>query len=157
VYKKRASLAVSSLDTMDCSEETPLVEDKTTLKRRRKTKPPRKETIPVVNMEVEEKTEEKKEEPDVLLLLIKRTIDTIMLEEAVEIGNKMDKYRGVLSGGILKVAEQMDAAGSRVKLPKLVDGLRTGWKEWKTSGDYKTLRCGCCFYHLIRDVDRVVQ
>jgi len=126
VYKKRASLAVSSLDTMDCSEETPLVEDKTTLKRRRKTKPPRKETIPVVNMEVEEKTEEKKEEPDVLLLLIKRTIDTIMLEEAVEIGKKMGKYRGVLSGGILKVVDEMDAAGSRVKLHKVVDALRTG-------------------------------
>jgi len=84
---------------MDCSEETPLVEEKTTLKRRkaeRKTKPPPKEQIPVCKMEVEE---EKKEEPDILLLLIKKTIDTIMWEEAAEIGNKMDKYRGVLSGG----------------------------------------------------------
>jgi len=122
---------------MDCSEETALVEDKTTLRKRRKTKPPTKQQIPVVKMEVEEKTEEKKEEPDALLLLIKKTIDTIMLEEAVEIGTKMDKYRGVLSGGILKVADKMDAAGSRVKLPKLVDGLRTGWKEWKTTGDEK--------------------
>ena len=121
---------------MDCSEETPLLEDKTTLKKRRKTKPPTK--IPVVKTEVEEENEEeKKEEQDALLLLIKKTIDTIMLEEAVAIGTKMDKYRGVLSGGILKVADKMDAAGSRVKLPKLVDGLRTGWKEWKATGDEK--------------------
>ena len=134
MYKKTQFTAVSSLDTMDCSEETPLVEDKTTLKRR-KTMPPRKEPIPVVKMEVEEKKEE--EDPDALLLLIKKTIDTIMLEEAVEIGKKMGKYRGVLSGGILKVADEMDAAGSRVDLLKLVDAMRIGWKEWKTSGDEK--------------------
>jgi len=120
---------------MDCSEETPLVEDKTTLKRRRKTKPPTKQQIPVVNMEVEEKTDE--EDPDALILLIKKTIDTIMLEEAVETGKKMDRYRGVLSGGILKVAEKMDAAGSRVDLLKLVDAMPVGWKEWKTSGEEK--------------------
>ena len=122
---------------MDCSEETPLVEDKTTLKRRkveRKSKPLPKEQIPVCKMEVEEK---KKEDPDILLLLIKKTIDTIMLEEAAEIGTKMNKFRGVLSEGISKVVEQMDAAGSRVKLDKLVDGLRTGWKEWKISGNEK--------------------
>jgi len=119
---------------MDCSEETPLVEDKTTLKRRRKTKPPTKQQIPVVNMEVEEKTDE---DPDALILLIKKTIDTIMLEETVETGKKMDRYRGVLSGGILKVAEKMDAAGSHVDLLKLVDAMRVGWKEWKTSGEEK--------------------
>ena len=135
MYKKRASTAWSSLDTMDCSEETPLVEDKTTLKRRKKTKPLPREQIPVVKMEVEE--EEKEEEPDALILLIKKTIDTIMLEEAAEMGNKMDRYRGALSRGILKVAEKMDAAGSRVKLHKLVDAMRLGWKEWKTSGDEK--------------------
>jgi len=67
---------------MDCGEETPLVEDKTTLKRRRKMKPPTKQQIPFVNMEVEDE----KEDPDALILLIKKTIDTIMLEEAVETG-----------------------------------------------------------------------
>jgi len=120
---------------MDCSEETPLVEDKTTLKRRKKTKPLPREQIPVVKMEVEE--EEKEEEPDALILLIKKTIDTIMLEEAFQVGKKMDKFRGVLAGGILKVADQVDAAGSRVNLNKLVDAMRIGWKEWKTSGDDK--------------------
>jgi len=119
---------------MDCSEETPLVENKTTLKRRKKTNPFPKESIPVVKMEVEE---EKEESDDILILLIKKTIDTIMLEEAAEMGNKMDRYRGALSRGILKVAEKMDAAGSRVKLHKLVDAMRLGWKEWKTSGDEK--------------------
>jgi len=49
----------------------------------------------------------------------------------------MDRYRGVLSGGILKVAEKMDAAGSRVDLLKLVDAMPVGWKEWKTSGEEK--------------------
>jgi len=106
VYKKRGSTVWNSLDTMDCSEETPLVDfegmnkEATTLKRgkvEKKKKQPAKEEIPVCKMVVDEK---KKEEPDLLLLLIKKTIDTILLEEASEIGIKMDKYRGVLSGGI---------------------------------------------------------
>ena len=49
--------------------------------------------------------EEAEKKPDALLLLLKNTIEIMLLEEVTTIGLKMNRYRGVLSKGVLEFAE----------------------------------------------------
>ena len=84
--------------------------------------------------EIKEKVDEK-EETDVLLLLLKKAIDTIMIEEFFEANRKMNLFRHVLAQGILKFAE--NHAGDTAKLDRLADSFRAAWKVYKKDGDEK--------------------
>ena len=82
--------------------------------------------------EINEKVDEK-EEADALLVMLKKIIDTIMIEEFFEANRKMNLFRHVLAQGILKFAEKH--AGDTAKLDRLVDSFRAAWKVYKESGD----------------------
>ena len=85
--------------------------------------------------EINEKVDEK-EEADVLAVLLKKIIDTILIEEFFEANRKMNLFRYVLSQGVLKFAEKH--AGDTAKLDRLVDSFRAAWKVYKEDGDEKT-------------------
>ena len=85
--------------------------------------------------EIKEKVDEK-EEADVLAVLLKKIIDTILIEEFFEANRKMNLFRYVLSQGVLKFAEKH--AGDTAKLDRLVDSFRAAWKVYKEDGDEKT-------------------
>ena len=55
--------------------------------------------------EIKEKVDEK-EEGDPLVWLLKKTIDTIMMEELFEANRKMNLFRRVLAKGVLLFAEK---------------------------------------------------
>ena len=57
-----------------------------------------KQEIEKEEMQVAEKEECEKEKPDAIFLL-KNTIDTILLEEVVSTGLKMNRYRDILAKG----------------------------------------------------------
>ena len=82
--------------------------------------------------EIKEKVDEK-EETDVLLLLLKKVIDTIMIEEFFEANRKMNLFRHVLAQGVLKFAE--NHAGDTAKLDRLADSFRAAWNVYKENGD----------------------
>ena len=63
--------------------------------------------------EIKQKVDEK-EEADVLAVLLKKIIDTILIEEFFEANRKMNLFRYVLSQGVLKFAEKH--AGDTAKL-----------------------------------------
>ena len=76
-----------------------------------------------------------KEEADVLVVLLKRTIDTIMIEEFFEANRKMNLFRNVLAQGVLKFAEKHE--GDTAKMDLFVDSFRAAWKTFKEHGDEK--------------------
>ena len=85
--------------------------------------------------EIKEKVDEK-EEVDVILELLKKTIDIILIEEFFVANRKMNLFRRVLAGGILKFAEKH--AGDKPNLTRLVDSFRAAWKVFKEGGDDET-------------------
>ena len=85
--------------------------------------------------EIKEKVEEKeeKEEIDLVALLLKKIIDTVMMEELFEINRKMNLFRKVLAQGVLKFAEgHMD---DTPKLDRFSDSFRAAWRVYKEDGD----------------------
>ena len=84
--------------------------------------------------EIKEKVDEK-EEGDPLVWLLKKTIDTIMMEELFEANRKMNLFRRVLAKGVLLFAEKH--AEDTAKLDWLVDSFRAAWKVFKEGGDDK--------------------
>ena len=90
------------------------------------------ETQTLTNEEIKEKVEEK-EEIDLVALLLKKIIDTVMMEELFETHRKMNLFRKVLSKGILKFAEgHMD---DTPKLDRFSDSFRAAWRVYKEDGD----------------------
>ena len=82
--------------------------------------------------EIKEKVEEK-EEIDLVTLLLKNIIDTVMMEELFEINRKMNLFRKVLAEGVLKFAEgHMD---DTPKLDRFSDSFRAAWRVYKEDGD----------------------
>ena len=77
-----------------------------------------------------------KEEADVLVVLLKKTIDTIMIEEFFETNSNMNQFRHVLAQGVFRFAE--DHAGDTAKLDLFVDAFRAAWKVDKEGGDETT-------------------
>ena len=81
----------------------------------------------------------KKEEADVedeaILVLLKNTINTIMMEELFDINRKMNLFRRVLAQGVLKFAENHE--GDTAKMDLFVDSFRAAWKVYKKDGDEK--------------------
>ena len=75
--------------------------------------------------EIKEEVDEK-ESGDVLVALLKKTIDTIMVEEFFETNTKMNEFRSVLVSGILQFAEKH--AEDKAKVDRLVDSFRAAWK-----------------------------
>ena len=85
--------------------------------------------------EIKEKVNEE-EECDVLHVLLKKVVETMMMEEFFEINRKMNLFRRVLAQGVLKFAE--NHAEDTAKLDRLVDSFRAAWKVYKEDGDEKT-------------------
>ena len=82
--------------------------------------------------EIKEKVEEK-EEIDLVALLLKKIIDTVMMEELFEINRKMNLFRKMLAQGVLKFAEgHMD---DTPKLDRFSDSFRAAWRVYKEDGD----------------------
>ena len=79
---------------------------------------------------------DKKESGDILVVLLKKTIDTIMVEEFFETNTKMNEFRSVLVSGILQFAEKH--AEDKAKVDRLVDSFRAAWKVYRENGDEKT-------------------
>ena len=82
--------------------------------------------------EIKEKVDEK-EEADALMVLLKKIIATIMIEEFFAANRKMNLFKHVLAQGILKFAEKH--TGDTAKLDRLVDSFRATWKVYKEGGD----------------------
>ena len=78
----------------------------------------------------------KKESPDFLKLMLERAIDTILLEEVADLGGKMNRYRSVLSQGILAFAEGHQE--DKVDLSRLIESFRQGWKVYRVNEQEKT-------------------
>ena len=82
--------------------------------------------------EIKEKVDEK-EEIDLVVVLLKKIIDTVMIEELFEINRKMNLFRKVLAEGVLKFAEgHMD---DTPKLDRFSDSFREAWRVYKEDGD----------------------
>ena len=82
--------------------------------------------------EIKEKVDEE-EEGDVLLVLLKKMVNTIIMEEFFETNRKMNLFRHVLAEGILKFAEgHMD---DTPKMQKFLDSFRVAWKVYREDGD----------------------
>ena len=95
------------------------------------------ETQTLTNEEIKEKVEEKeeKEEIDLVALLLKKIIDTVMMEELFEINRKMNLFRKVLAQGVLKFAEgHMD---DTPKMDRFSDSFRSAWRVYKEHGDHE--------------------
>ena len=78
----------------------------------------------------------KNESPDFLKLMLERAIDTILLEEVADLGGKMNRYRSVLSKGILAFAEGHQE--DKVDLTRLIESFRQGWKVYRVNEQEKT-------------------
>ena len=91
----------------------------------------------LTNEDIEEIKEEvdEKEEADALLVLLKKIIDTILMEEFFEVNRKMNLFRNVLVEGIKKFAEKH--MNDKPKMDLFVDSFRAGWKVYKVNGDKK--------------------
>ena len=85
--------------------------------------------------EIKEKVDVK-DEGDVLIMIIKKTIDTIMIEEFFEVNRKMNEFRRVLAQGVLLFAEKH--AEDKAKLDRFVDSFRVAWKVYRENRDEKT-------------------
>ena len=96
------------------------------------------ETRTLTNEDIEEIKEkvDEKEEIDLVALLLKKIIDTVMMEELFEINRKMNLFRKVLSKGVFKFAEgHMD---DTPKMDRFVDSFRAAWRVYKKDGDEKS-------------------
>ena len=82
--------------------------------------------------EIKEKVDEE-EECDVLHVLLKKMVETIMMEEFFETNRKMNLFRRVLAEGVLKFAE--GHADDTAKMDQFADSFRTAWKVYKKDED----------------------
>ena len=80
---------------------------------------------------------DKKESDCFVAELIKRTIGTIIMEELYETDRKMNKFRNVLSKGMLAFAQ--NHTEDTAKLDRFVDAFRTSWKVYKENEDEKNV------------------
>ena len=92
------------------------------------------ETQTLTSEDNKEKVDEK-EQKDVLIELLKKMIDTIMMEELYEVRRKMNLFRNVLAQGVLKFAEKHE--GDTAKMDLFVDSFRAAWKVFKIDGDHE--------------------
>ena len=95
------------------------------------------ETQTLTNEDIEEIKEkvDEKEEIDLVALLLKKIIDTVMMEELFEINRKMNLFRKVLAQGVFKFAEgHMD---DTPKMDRFSDSFRDAWRVYKKDGDEK--------------------
>ena len=97
------------------------------------------ETQSQMNEELEEIKEEvdQKESGCFVAELIKNTVGTIMIEEFYETDKKMNRFRNVLSKGMLAFAEKHTE--DTAKLDRFVDAFRTSWKAFKENEDEKNV------------------
>ena len=97
----------------------------------------REETQMLTDKEIKEIKEEvdKKESGDILVALLKKTVDTIMVEEFFETNTKMNEFRRVLARGVLLFAEKH--VEDKAKVDRLVDSFRAAWKVHRKNGDEK--------------------
>ena len=97
----------------------------------------REDTQMLTNEEIKEIKEEvdEKEETDLLATLLKKTIDTILVEEFFETNMKMNEFRKVLARGALLFAEKHTE--DKAKVDRLVDSFRAAWKVYRENGDGK--------------------
>ena len=86
-------------------------------------------------LELKKEIKFEKEPPDFLKLMLERAIDTILLEEVAELGGKMNRYRSVLSEGILAFAEGHQE--DKVDLSRLIESFRQGWKVYRVNEQVK--------------------
>ena len=84
--------------------------------------------------EIKEKVNEE-EEGDFLRVMLKKTVETIMMEEFIKINVKMNLFRRVLAQGISKFAE--GHLHDTPKTERFVDSFRAAWKVYKEDGDEK--------------------
>ena len=93
------------------------------------------ETQTLTNEDIKEIKEKVDEEEEVasLVLLLKKMVDTIMMEEFFETNRKMNLFRHVLAQGVLKFAEKH--GGDTAKMDLFVDSFRAAWKVYKKDGD----------------------
>ena len=87
-------------------------------------------------LELKKETKFEKDPPDFLKLMLERAIDTILLEEVAELGGKMNRYRSVLSEGILAFAEGHQE--DKVDLTRLIESFRKGGKVYRVNEQVKT-------------------
>ena len=92
------------------------------------------ETQTLTNEDIKE-IKEKVEEADPVVVLLKKMIDTIVIEEFLETNRKINLFRRVLAQGVLKFAEKHTE--DTAKLDRLVDSFRTAWKVYKEHGDHE--------------------
>ena len=84
--------------------------------------------------EIKEEVDDK-EDGDAVVVLLKRIIDTILMEELFETNRKMNLFRNVLAQGVLKFAEKHE--GDTPKMDLFVDSFREAWKVYKKDGDHE--------------------
>ena len=82
--------------------------------------------------EIKEKVNEE-EEGDFLRVMLKKTVETIMMEEFIKINVKMNLFRRVLAQGISKFAE--GHLHDTPKTERFVDSFREAWRVYKEDGD----------------------
>ena len=85
--------------------------------------------------EIKEEVDEE-ESADLVISLLKKTINTILVEEFFETNTKMNEFRRVLARGILLFAEKQGE--DKAKVDQLVDSFRAAWKVYREKGDEKT-------------------
>ena len=86
--------------------------------------------------EIKEEVDKREETDDVLIVLLKKTIDTIMIEEFFETNKKMNRFRNVLAQGIFDFAQ--NHREDKAKMDLFVDAFRAAWKVYRDGGDEKT-------------------
>ena len=86
--------------------------------------------------EIKEEVDAREEETDVLVVLLRKTVDTIMIEEFFETNKKMNQFRNVLAQGILAFAQ--NHVGDTPKMDLFVDAFRAAWKVYREGGDETT-------------------
>ena len=84
--------------------------------------------------EIKEKVDEE-EEGDLLAALLKKTIDTILVEEFFEANAKMNEFRRVLARSVLLFTEKHTE--DKAKVDRLVDSFRAAWKVYREKGNEK--------------------
>ena len=86
--------------------------------------------------EIKEEVDKREEADDVLVVLLKKTVDTIMIEEFFEANKKMNQFRRVLAQGILAFAQNHE--GDTPKMDLFVNAFRAAWKVYREGGDETT-------------------
>ena len=86
-----------------------------------------------------ESVKKAKERPDFLVKLLEHCINTILLEEMNEVGQKMNAFRRVLADGALKFAQREESVHAPVKMDRFVDSFRAAWKDWKKYEDKESM------------------